>query len=236
MSIPTPHIAAAQGQIAQTVLMPGDPLRSKSIADIFLENPVLVNNIRGVQGYTGTYNGKPVTVMASGIGQPAIGIYSYELFKFYDVAQIIRVGTMGAVSDATALRSVIIGARAYSNTNFLNFYINNGNSAGYVPADVDLTKKAAAAAKKMGLDYHCGDILSSDTYYAEVDEVALCNRLGLLGIEMEASALYLNAQRCGKKALTVCTISNNIITGEELATEERQNGFIHMVRVALELV
>lgn len=234
--IPTPHIAATKDLIAKTVLMPGDPFRSKAITDVFLENPVLVNNIRGAQGYTGTYKGKPVTIMASGMGQPSIGIYSFELFDYYDVDQIIRVGTMGAVSDATPLRSIVIGRRAYSNTNFLNFYIKNGNAPGYVAADEELTERAVVVAEAGGYTYNCGDIMSSDTYYADIDEVAICNRLGLLGIEMEAAALYLNAQRCSKKALTICTISNNIITKEELPVEERQSGFMHMARIALELV
>ena len=236
MAIPTPHIAAAEDQIAKTVIMPGDPVRSKMIAETFMDDAVLVNNIRGVQGYTGKYKGKPVTVMASGMGQPSIGIYSYELFQFYDVDSIIRVGTMGAVSDETALRSVIIGKRAYSNTNFLNFYARNGNAAGFVNADEGLYEMAVASAEALGCDYHCGDIMSSDTYYTDVDEVAICRKLGLLGVEMEAAALYLNAQRCGKKALAICTISNNIITGVELPVEERQSGFMHMVRVALELI
>ncbi|MBO4764784.1 MAG: purine-nucleoside phosphorylase [Bacteroidales bacterium] len=234
--IPTPHIAATEDQIARTVIMPGDPIRSKAITDVFLENPVLVNNIRGAQGYTGTYKGKPVTVMASGMGQPSIGIYSYELFQFYGVDQIIRVGTMGGVSEATPLRSIVIGQRAYSNTNFLNFYIKNGNAPGYVAADEELCARAVAVAEAGGYTYRCGDIMSSDTYYADVDEVAICNRLGLLGIEMEGVALYLNAQRCGKKALCICTISNSIITGEELPVEERQSGFMHMARIALDLI
>ena len=236
MSVPTPHIAAQEGQIAKTVLMPGDPLRSKAIADTFLDNPVLVNNIRGAQGYTGTYHGKPVTVMASGMGQPSIGIYAYELYKFYDVDQIIRVGTIGGVSDDIPLRCLIIAARAYSNTNFLNFYMKNGNAAGFVAADEELVAKAVEAVKPTGYDYRVGDILSSDTYYAEYDEVEVCRRQGLLGIEMEATALYLMAARCGKKGLTICTVSNNIIKGIEIDPEERQSGFMHMARVALELI
>ena len=236
MSVPTPHIAAQEGQIAKTVIMPGDPLRSKAIADTFFDNPVLVNNIRGAQGYTGTYHGKPVTVMASGMGQPAIGLYAYELFHFYDVDQIIRVGTIGAVSEDAQLRDLIIAERAYSNTNYLNFYMKNGNAAGFVAADPGLVKKAVKAVKATGYSYHCGDILSSDTYYAEFDEVDLCARMGLMGIEMEATALYLTAARCQKKALTICTVSNNILKQIEIDPEERQSGFMHMARVALALI
>ena len=234
--IPTPHIAATKDQIAKTVLMPGDPIRSKAITDVFLENPVLVNNIRGVQGYTGTYKGKPVTVMASGMGHASIGIYSYELFKFYDVDQIIRVGTMGGVRDDVPPRSIVIGKRSYSNTNFLNFYTLNGNAPGYIAADEEICNRAVAIAEAGGFDYHVGDILSSDTYYSNIDEVDICTRLGLLGIEMESAALYLNAQMCDKKALCICTISNNILTGEEIPVEERQSGFMHVARIALELV
>ena len=234
--VPTPHIAALKGQIAKTVLMPGDPIRSKIIASVFFENPVVVNNIRGAMGYTGTYKGKPVSVMASGMGQPSIGIYSYELFKFYDVDQIIRVGTMGGVREDTPLRCIVIGKRAYSNTYFLNFFIKNGNAPGFAAADEGLCAKAGEIAEASGYDYRVGDIMSTDTYYADDDQVAICNRLGLLGVEMEGTALYLNAQRCGKKALCICTISNSIITGEELTVEERQSGFMHMAQIALELV
>ena len=229
MSIPTPHNKASKEQIAKTVIMPGDPMRSKM-------NLALVNNVRNVQGYTGTYKGVPVTVMASGMGHPSIGIYSYELFHFYDIDQIIRVGSIGAVSDATPLRSLIIAEKAYSSSNYNNFYAKNGNRAGYVYANKELCSKAEAVAQKMDIDYKLGPILSSDTFYTDEDEMSMCLKLGLLGVEMESLALYLNANKCGKKALTICTVSNIIPKGIDLPSEDRQNGFKDMARVALELI
>ena len=233
--IPTPHIEATKDQIAQTVIMPGDPRRSKMIAETFLENPVLVNDVRGVQGYTGTYKGQRITVMASGMGHPSIGLYSYELYNFYDVDTIIRVGSIGGVSDRTPLRSLIIGQRAYSETNYLMFYRDNGNKCGYVDADQTLCAKAAATAERLGFEYNVGDIMSSDTYYSDTDDVAICLENNLLGVEMEGVALYLNAKRAGKKALVICTVSNNIPAGIELPSEDRQNGFKDMARLAFEM-
>lgn len=232
---PTPHNEATKDQIAKVVIMPGDPRRSQMIAEYFLENPVLVNDVRGVHGYTGTYKGKSFTVMASGMGQPSIGLYTYELFNFYDVDTIIRVGSIGAVSERTPLRSIIIGRRAYSETNYLMFYRDNGNKCGFAEADETLCAKAVATAERLGLIYNIGDIFSSDTYYSDNDDVATCMENNLLGVEMEGVALYLNAQRAGKKALTICTVSNNIPTGEELPSEDRQNGFKDMARLAFEM-
>lgn len=233
--IPTPHNEANEGQIAKVVIMPGDPLRSKMIAETFLENPVLVNNIRGIQGYTGTYKGVPFTVMASGMGQPSIGLYTYELYNFYNVDSIIRVGSIGAVSDKTPLKSIIIARRSYSETNYLMFYRNNGNQCGFVEADETLCAKAVATAERLGLTYNVGDVFSSDTYYTENDDMATCRENILLGVEMESVALYLNAKKAGKKALTICTVSNNIPAGIELPSEDRQNGFKDMARLALEM-
>ena len=232
---PTPHIEAKKSQIAKTVIMPGDPLRSKMIAFNFMKNLSLVNNIRNVQGYTGTYKGKKFTVMASGMGQPSIGLYTHELFNFYDVDTIIRVGSIGGVSSRTPLRSLIIASRAYSETNYLMFYRDNGNKCGYADGDPTLCAKAAAAAERMGLEYNIGDVFSTDTYYSDNDDVATCLENNLLGVEMESVALYINAQRAGKKALTICTVSNNIPTGEELPSEDRQNGFKDMAHLAFEM-
>ena len=232
---PTPHNEATKDQIAKVVIMPGDPRRSQMIAENFLENPVLVNDVRGVHGYTGTYKGKQFTVMASGMGQPSIGLYTYELFNFYDVDTIIRVGSIGAVSERTPLRSIIIGRRAYSETNYLMFYRDNGNKCGFAEADETLCVKAAATAERLGFVYNIGDIFSSDTYYSDNDDVATCLENNLLGVEMEGVALYLNAKRAGKKALTICTVSNNIPTGVELPSEDRQNGFKDMARLAFEM-
>lgn len=231
--IPTAHIEAKEGQLADTVIMPGDPLRSKFIAETFLENPVLVNNVRGVQGYTGTYNGKKVTVMASGMGNPAMGIYSYELFKFYDVKKIIRVGTIGAMREDIKVKELIIVDNVFSNTNYNNFYINNGET--FIAGNKELVKKAEKIAKKAGMNYHVGNTLCSDTFYTDEDEVEKSKKNDLLGVEMEGASLYINAQRLNKQALVICTVSNNIVTGEETTSEERQTSFKDMIKVALEM-
>jgi purine-nucleoside phosphorylase len=229
----TAHNSANVEDIAKIVIMPGDPLRSKFIAENFLENARLVNNVRGIQGYTGTYNGKMVTVMASGMGNPTMGIYSYELFKFYEVEKIIRIGSIGAMREDIAIKELIIAGRTYTNTNYNNFYINNGE--GFISASFNLVKQAEEIANKNGMKYHTGDILCSDTFYTDEDEIAKAKDNNLLGVEMESASLYLNAQRLGKEALTICTVSNNLITGEETSSEERQNAFTDMMKVALEL-
>lgn len=230
----TAHNEAKTEDIAKTVIMPGDPLRSKFIAENFLENVRLVNNVRGIQGYTGTYKGKPVTVMASGMGNPTMGIYSYELFKFYNVDNIIRVGSIGAMDKDIKIKELILTGKSYTNTNYNNFYINNGGE-GYIDGSnklLDLAKDLAATA---GMKYHVGNVLCSDTFYTDEDEIAKAQKNGLLGVEMESSALYLNAQRLGKNGLCICTVSNNLITGEETSSEERQLAFTDMMKLALEM-
>lgn len=236
--VPTCHNQAMLEDIASTVIMPGDPLRSKFIAETFLEDAVLVNNVRGIQGYTGYYNGKRVTVMASGMGNPAMGIYSYELFKFYNVDKIIRVGTIGAMREDIKLRELLIIDNVYTNTNYNNFYINNGGE-GYISASKELVEEAsklASANKHNAHKFHIGNTLCSDTFYTDEDELAKAQKNNLLGVEMEGAALYLNAQRTGKKALAICTISNNLITKEETTSEERQNLFSDMIKFALKLI
>lgn len=232
-NIPTPHITAKIGDFAPTVLMPGDPLRSKFIAETFLENPVLVNNVRGVQGYTGTYNGKKVSVMASGMGMPAIGIYSYELFNFYGVENIIRIGSAGMISQKLKVRDIVAGLSAYTNSSFGKQFGFDGNLA---PAcDFGLLTKAVEAGKKIGQELVCGPIYSSDTFYDESAPLGKLQNLGVLAVEMEAAALYLNAARAGKKALALLTISDNPFTGEGLSAEDRQNTFTQMMKIALEI-
>lgn len=231
--IPTAHISASKEDLAETIIMPGDPLRSKMIAETFLENPVLVNNVRGVQGYTGYYNGKKVTVMASGMGNPSMGIYSYELFKFYDVKKIIRIGSIGAMREDLKIKDIILAKDVYTNSNYNNFYKENGE--GYIKGDFKCIKEAEKYLKSTSIPYHVGNILCSDTFYSDEDELSKAKKLGLLGVEMESTALYLNAKRLGKEAMVICTVSNNIITGEETTSEERQNAFKDMVKVALEL-
>ena len=234
MAIPTPHINAKEGDFAKTVLMPGDPLRSKFIAETYLENRRLVNDVRGVQGYTGTYKGVPVSVMASGMGMPSIGIYSYELFNFYGVENILRVGSAGAISEKLKVRDIVLGQGACTNSSFGDQFGFRGHFAPI--ADFGLLRCAAQIAEERGLRYAVGNLLSSDTFYDD-DPTASSKwmKLGVMAIEMEAAALYYNAARSGKKALAVCTISDHILTGEETTAEERQVSFTQMMELALEV-
>lgn len=235
MPVPTPHITARADQIAKTVLMPGDPLRSEFIAKTYLENPVLVNDVRGVHGYTGTYKGRPVTVMASGMGQPSIGIYSYELFNFYDVDAIIRVGSCGAFHPDLHVRDIVIAMGACTNS----FYASQFGMPGtFAPiADFDLVRRAADLCEKRGVNYKVGNIFSSDTFYNAAGTDMEWAKMGVLGVEMESAALYCNAAWAKKKALCICTVSDNFLNPEENATvEERQNSFTDMMEIALGLV
>ena len=230
---PTPHIAAKPGDFAETVLMPGDPLRSKFIAETFLENPVLVNNTRGVQGYTGTYKGKRVSVMASGMGMPSIGIYSYELFNFYDVKNIIRVGTAGVIRPDLKVRDIVIGQGACTNSNYVNQFDLPGTFAPI--CSYELLKKAVDAAEKLGVTPVVGNLYSSDAFYDDSMGLSKWQKMGVLAVEMEAAALYMNAARAGKNALAICTISDNPFTGEVTTAEERQMTFTKMMEIALEI-
>ncbi len=233
-SLPTPHIAATEKDaFAKTVLMPGDPLRAKYIAEKYLENAVLVNNTRGVQGYTGYYKGKRVSVMASGMGMPSIGIYSYELFNFYDVETIIRVGSAGAISSELHLRDVVIGMGACTNSNYASQYNLPGTFAPI--ADYETLTKAVDAAARLGIKAKVGNIFSSDTFYDDAASLAEWQKMGVLAVEMEAAALYMNAARSGKKALCICTISDCPLTGgEECTALEREQTFNKMIEIALE--
>lgn len=230
----TPHNTAAPGDFAPTVLMPGDPLRAKYIADHFLTDAVLVNNIRGVNGYTGTYQGKRVSVMASGMGMPSIGIYSYELFHHYNVENIIRVGSAGAFSDQLKLKSVVIGMSASYQSDFMRQFDLPGT---YAPtASFELLLKAYETAKAMGLDYHVGPIASGDCFYTDVPHGDWA-KMGVLAGEMEAAALYAVAARAGKNALCIVTISDIVREGCELRStpEEREKSFTDMIHLALEI-
>lgn len=228
----TPHIAAEKGDFAPTVLMPGDPLRSEFIAKTYLENAVLVNNVRGVQGYTGTYKGKRVSVMASGMGMPAIGIYSYELYNFFDVENIIRVGTCGSYHSDLHVRDIIVAMGACTNSNFADQYRLPGT---YAPlADFDLVRRAAEECERRGVNYRVGNILSSDHFYEDDHSGMTWAKMGVLGVEMESAALYCNAARLGKKALCICTVSDSFVyPNEETTVEERQNSFTKMMEIAL---
>ncbi len=235
MKVPTPHIAANADQIAKTVLMPGDPLRSEFIAKTYLENPMLVNSIRGVNGYTGTYHGKPVTVMASGMGQPSIGIYSYELYHGYDVDAIIRVGSCGAFHPDLHVRDIVIAMGACTNGNYASQFRMPGT---FCPiADFDLVRRAADLCQARGVNYKVGNIFSSDTFYNAANTDTEWAKMGVLGVEMESAALYCNAAWAGKKALCICTVSDNFLAPEENATaEERQTSFTDMMEIALGLI
>ena len=234
MSIPTPHINAKMGDFAKTVLMPGDPLRAEFIAKNFLENAVLVNNVRGVQGYTGYYKGKRVSVMASGMGQPSIGIYSYELFNFYGVETIIRVGSCGGFTPDLHARDIIIAMGACTNGNYASQYNLPGTFAPI--ADYGMVKKAAEECEKMGVNYRVGNILSSDMFYDDANSGMQWTKMGVLGVEMESAALYCNAARAGKKALCICTVSDSFVYPEENTTaEERQTSFTKMIEIALNI-
>ena len=232
-NIPTPHITAREGDFARTVLMPGDPLRARFIAETYLENPVLVNDVRGVPGYTGDYQGKRVSVMASGMGMPSIGIYSYELFNFYGVEAIIRIGSAGAMSEKLKLRDIVAGMSAYTNSSFGRQFGFEGNLAPC--CDYGLLQSAVEAGRSLGQELVVGPIYSSDVFYDESGAVAKLQKLGVLAVEMEAAALYLNAARAGKKALCLCTISDSIVTGEALDAENRQKTFTRMMEIALSI-
>ncbi len=230
----TPHIKATPADFAKTVLMPGDPLRSKFVAETFLENPVLVNNVRGIQGYTGTYKDVPVSVMASGMGMPSIGIYSYELYNFFGVENIIRIGSAGGLSENVQLRDVLIGMGACTNSSYQEQYNLGGNFAPI--ADFGLLRKAVNEAEALGVRYQVGNLLSSDVFYnANPSFNDGWHRMGVLGVEMEAAALYMNAAYAGKKALAICTVSDHIIRGEALDADARQSTFTDMMTIALNI-
>lgn len=229
---PTAHIAAIPDDFGKTVLMPGDPLRAKFIAENFLENTRLVNNIRGIQGYTGRYQGVPVSVMASGMGIPSMGIYSYELYRFFGVESIIRIGTAGSIADGVRVRDVVFGLGASTDSAFATQY---GLPGSFAPtADYKLLSTAVFHAEALGARYHVGGILSTDRFYdADTDALSRWARMGILAVDMEAAGLYMNAAYCKKRALTVCTVSNHILTGEETTAKERETSFTTMMEIAL---
>ena len=229
----TPHNNAPKGAFAKTVLMPGDPLRAKFIAENFLDNPVLVNNVRGVQGYTGTYKGVPVSVMASGMGMPSIAIYSYELYTQYGVENIIRVGSAGAMREDMELGSVMAGMGACTNSNFADQYELGGTFAPI--CDFDLLMAAVESARELGVKMPVGNLYSSDTFYDAAGRNAKFRKMGVMAVEMEAAALYCTAAYTGKRALAICSISDNLVTGIELPPEDRQNTFTNMMKIGLEI-
>ncbi len=228
---PTPHINAYPEDFAETVLMPGDPLRSKFIAENFLSGAKLVNDVRGVQGYTGEYRGRRVSVMASGMGIPSIGIYSYELYNYFGVKNIIRVGSAGAIREEVRLRDIVIALGACTNSAFAEQFGLKGNFAPV--ASYKMVEQCVAAARETGIPFHVGSVYSSDVFYDGGASLEYA-KLGVLAVEMEAAGLYINAARAGGNALAVCTISDHLITGEATSAEERQTSFTGMIELALE--
>lgn len=230
--MPTPHNNAKIGDIAKTVLMPGDPLRAKFIAENYLDEPVCYNEVRGMLGYTGKYKGVPVSVQGSGMGMPSIGIYSWELFNEYGVENIIRVGTAGAVADNVQLRDVVIGMSASTNSAYASQYKLPGT---YAPtASWRLLSAAVEAAKEKSSSFHVGNIFSSDTFYDDADSLAQWQKMNVLAIEMEAAALYMNAARAGKNALCILTVSDCPLKGLSTSAQERRTSFRDMMEIALE--
>ena len=231
---PTPHIGAQYGEIAETVIMAGDPLRAKLMAEKFLDDAVQFNNVRGMLGFTGTYKGKRISVMGHGMGMPSIGIYTYELFNFYGVKTIVRVGSAGAIQTDLHLGDHVIAQGACTNSNYAAQYELPGTFAPI--GDFQLLRKAADACDRMGYAYKVGNVLSSDVFYNENAHNDKWSTMGVLAVEMEIAALYMNAARSGNRALAICTVSDHIITGEVTTAEERQNTFTKMMDVAFSLL
>lgn len=227
----TPHNSAKMGDFAKTVLMPGDPLRAKFIAETFLQDAKLVNNVRGIHGYTGLYQGMPVSVMASGMGMPSIGIYSHELYTQYGVENIMRIGSAGAISPKLKLRDVVAAQGACTNSNFAHQYQLPGTFAPI--ADFTLLETAVSVAREMGVEMPVGNLLSSDTFYDASNSTMDWAKMGVLAVEMEAAGLYMTAASLGKRALAICSISDSLVTGEELCAEDRQTTFTTMMEIAL---
>ena len=230
----TPHLQGNPGDYARTVLMPGDPLRAKYIAETYLEDVKCVNEIRGMLGFTGTYKGVPVSVQGSGMGQPSIGIYSYELFNFFDVQSIIRIGTAGGIDEKIQLRDLVLAEGACTNSSYVKQYNLPGR---YAPiASFRLLRKAAETADALGMLVHVGNVFSSDLFYDDADSLADWQKMGVLAIEMEAASQYMNAARAGKEALCICTVSDCPLRNEYTTAEERQTGFTKMMKLALETI
>lgn len=230
-NVPTPHIEAKKGEIADIVLMPGDPLRAKFIAENFLTDVKCFNKVRNMFGFTGKYNGKTVSVMGAGMGMPSIGIYSYELFNFYDVKSIIRIGSAGAIKDEVNLRDIVIAMGACTDSNYAAQYELNGTFAPI--ADFELLSKAQKFSREIDSKTFVGNIYSTDVFYSSEKVLPKWKEMGVLAVEMEAAALYMNAAKAGKKALCLLTISDCPLRGLSLSSEERQIGFCDMVKLAL---
>ncbi|CEN90040.1 purine nucleoside phosphorylase [[Clostridium] sordellii] len=234
-NVPTAHNNAKLGDIAETILLPGDPLRAKFIAETFLDNPIMYNTVRGMYGYTGYYKGKKISVQGSGMGIPSIGIYSYELINFYGVKNLIRVGSAGAINEELKVHDIVIGMGACTDSNYANQFNLPGTFAPI--ASYDLLKKSVDIANSKNINVTVGNIVSNDVFYSDsgLDNLAKWKKIGVLAVEMEAAALYMNAARAGVNALCILTISDCPFTGEECSAHERQVAFTKMMEIALEL-
>lgn len=234
-TVPTAHNNAKLGDIAETILLPGDPLRAKFIAETFLDNPVMYNTVRGMYGYTGYYKGEKISVQGSGMGIPSIGIYSYELINFYGVKNLIRVGSAGAINENLKVHDIVIGMGACTDSNYANQFNLPGTFAPI--ASYDLLKKSVDIANSKNINVTVGNIVSNDVFYSDsgLDNLAKWKNIGALAVEMEAAALYMNAARAGVNALCILTISDCPFTGEECSAHERQVAFTKMMEIALEL-
>lgn len=231
MNIETAHIKAKEGEFAKTVLMPGDPLRAKYIAENFLEDAKLISSIRNIYAYTGTYKGKKISVMASGMGMPSMGIYSHELYDKFGVETIIRIGTAGAINKELELKDIVIGIGASTDSNYISQFNLNGNYSAI--CDFELLQLTIEKAKELNLKIKAGNILSSDIFYGPDNAYDTWAKLGILAVEMEAAALYINAAKFGKKAIAITTISDKLYSGESCTAEERQTSFTDMMELAL---
>ncbi len=229
----TPHNQANKGEIAKTVLMPGDPLRAKYLAETYLENVRVFNTTRNMLGYTGTYKGKEISIMGSGMGMPSIGIYSYELYHFYDVDNIIRIGSCGGFKEELHLRDIVIVQGACTDSNYAHQYELPGTFSAI--SDYGLLEKAVALAKEKKVPYHVGNVLTSDIFYHADDKADKWIKMGCLATEMESYALFCNAAYAGKKALTLLTVSDSLVMKEETTAEEREKTFTAMMEIALEI-
>ena len=232
---PTPHIGAREGEIADKVIMAGDPLRAKFMAENFLENPVQYNSVRGMLGFTGTYKGKRVSVQGHGMGIPSIGIYTYELYNFYGVKRIIRTGSAGAFNPDLKLGDIVVGIGACTDSNYGAQY---GLPGVFAPtADFAMARAAVEKAEAMGVQYKVGNILSSDVFYGDdAESWKAWQKMGVLAVEMEAAALYMNAARSGNEALCICTVSDSLVTGEACSAEQRQTSFTNMMEIAFDII
>lgn len=234
-TLPTPHIGAREGEIADRVIMAGDPLRAKFMAETFLTNPVQYNAVRGMLGFTGEYKGKRVSVQGHGMGMPSIGIYTYELYNFYGVKRIIRTGSAGAYHPDLELGDVVFAQGACSDSNYAAQY----NLPGvYAPiADFGVLRAAVEKAEAMGINYKVGNLLSSDVFYSDDSEAwRSWQKMGVLAVEMEAAALYMNAARSGNEALCICTISDSLVHGTACSAEQRQTSFTNMMEIAFDII